>query len=330
MQMQETIKEIARILKEEDDFLVTAHENPDGDAIGSMCALCWMLTRLGKRVAAYNVSGVPQYLSWLEFPVPVETGLDALPFAPQRVIVLDSGSAARTGTAMEAFLTTVPSICIDHHLKTPEFADINWIDPAFSAVGEMLAVLADWLTVQLTEQVGEAVYLAMSSDTGNFSYGNTAPRTLELAAEVLRRGLDLESFTARSEANWSLDKVHLWGRLFNSMHLALDGQVAYITLPDSLFEETGTTLEDAEGIVNFLRRIHGVRVALTVRDAGDGKSKISMRTHGALNVQEVAALFGGGGHRNAAGATLDMPMDDALQAVLAVLAEKLILDSGQA
>ncbi len=328
--MLETIKDIARILREEDDFLVTAHVSPDGDAIGSMAALCWMLTRLGKRACAYNVSGVPHYLSWLPFPCTVYTDLETLPFAPRRVIVLDSGSASRAGDAMEAYLGTVPSICIDHHLKTPEFASINWIDPTYSSVGEMLAVLADHLAVVLTEELGEAIYLAMSSDTGNFSYGNTLPRTLEIAAEVLRRGLDLEKFTARAEATWSLNKVHLWGRLFDSVHLALDGQVAYMTLPDSLFAETGTSMEDAEGIVNFLRRIHGVKVALTLRDAEAGSTKISLRTHGDLNVQEVAASFGGGGHKNAAGATLGMPIPEALQAVLAELAEKLLLDSGQA
>lgn len=328
--MQETIKEISRILKEENDFLVTAHENPDGDALGSISALTWMLTRLGKRVAAYNVTGVPHYLDWLQIPVMVHTNISELPFTPKRVIVLDSGSAARAGAAIEQLLSSTPSICIDHHLKTPDFADINWIDPSYAAVGEMLAVLADHLTIMMTDEIGEAIYLAIASDTGNFTYGNTTPRTLEIAAEVLRRGLDLESFTARSEANWSLNRIYLWGHLFDNVNLVLDGQVAYITLPDSLFADTGTTMEDAEGIVNFLRRIHGVKIALTLRDAGPGKCKISMRTHGALNVQEVAATFGGGGHKNAAGATLDMPINEAVNAVIAVLAEKLALDAGHA
>lgn len=328
--MQEVIANIAQILKEEDDFLVTAHVNPDGDAIGSMSALSWLLSRMGKRVAAYNESGVPRYLNWLEFPCEVYTDLGDLPFAPRRIIVLDSGSAERTGEAMQRFMQGVPSICMDHHLRTPEFADVNWIDPEFAAVGEMLAILADRLAIMLTGPLGEAIYLAIGSDTGNFTYGNTTPRTLEIAAEVLRRGLDLESFTARSEATWSLNRIHLWGRLFDNVHLALDDQVAYMTLPDSLFTETGTTMEDSEGIVNFLRRIYGVKVAMTLRDLGPDKCKISLRTHGVLNVQEVAAIFGGGGHRNAAGATLNMPMPKAVEAVIAILAEKLALDGKQA
>lgn len=328
--MQNVIAQIAQILKEEDDFLVTAHENPDGDAIGSMSALAWMLSRLGKNVIAYNESGVPRYLSWLPFPCEVYTDLGDIPFTPRRVIVLDSGSAERTGEAMQRYLQGVASICIDHHLRTPDYADINWIDPEFSAVGEMLAVLADRLAIMLTGPLGEAIYLAIASDTGNFTYGNTSPRTLEIAAEVLRRGLDLESFTARSEANWSLNRIHLWGRLFDNVHLALDGQVAYMTLPESLFSETGTTMEDAEGIVNFLRRIYGVKVAMTLRDLGPDRCKMSLRTHGALNVQEVAATFGGGGHRNAAGATLNMPMQQAVEAVISILADKLGLDGKQA
>jgi len=321
--MQSTVQKVMHILREEDDFLVTAHVNPDGDAIGSMSALAWMLSRMGKRVAAYNETGVPHYLDWVEFPCPFFTSLRELPFTPRRLFVLDCGSAARGGEALERFAQGMPSVCIDHHINTPGFADVNWIDPGFAAVGEMLATLALQMDISLEGPLGEAVYLAMASDTGNFSYGNTTPRTLEIAAAIVRSGLDLESFTAKHETNWSLNRVHLWGRLFNSVHLALDGQVAYMTLPDSLFEETGTALEDSEGIVNYLRRIVGVKVALTLRDAGPGKCKISLRTHGALNVQQVAAEFGGGGHRNAAGAVIAMPMDNALEAVLNVLARKL-------
>lgn len=328
--MQEILSTIAAILSEEDDFLVTAHTNPDGDAMGSSCGMAWLLHRLGKRVIIYNESGVPPFLSWLSFPCRVISDLDELEFEPKRFIVLDCGDASRIGEKMHAYLAGKPSIQLDHHLGNPNFAAVNWVDTNCAAVGEMIALLAQFMGMELSGGLGESCYLAMMTDTGHFAFGNTTPRVMELAAEILRQGLDLETFTASYEANWSFERVMLWGKLFNSISLAHNGTVAYVTLPDSLFAETGTKLSDTEGFVNYLRRISGVKVALTVREAGEGQCKISMRSHGKVDVQQVAAGFGGGGHRNAAGATLYKSLDDAVEAALFVIGKKLSLDGDKA
>ncbi len=328
--MRNILDSIIHILREENDFLVTAHVNPDGDAIGSMASLAWMLHRLGKRVVAYNESGVPGYLDWVDFPCPVYSSPDDLPFTPRRLVVLDCGSPSRAGEAMERLASAMPSICIDHHIGTPDFAEVNWIAPDFAAVGEMLAVLANRMDLPLDGPLGEALYLALVSDTGHFAYGNTTPRTMEIAAEILRRGLNPEVFAQKSETNWTLRRVHLWGTLFTSVKLAHEGKVAYMLFPEKLFTETETTIEDTEGIVNTLRNIRGVEIALTIRDAAPGQCKISMRSRGTVDVRAVAVEFGGGGHRNAAGATLTMPLDAACDAVLETIGRKLALDGKQA
>ncbi|ABB39958.1 phosphoesterase RecJ domain protein [Oleidesulfovibrio alaskensis G20] len=319
---------IAEILRREDDFLIASHYNPDGDAIGSMAALAHMLRRMGKQVMLYNESGVPDQFGWLDMGAPCVTALDEIDsFAPRRLVVLDCGDDRRPGQEIRSLLSSVPSINIDHHLGNPQFADVNWVDSSCAATGEMVALIGRELGAVPDGPVGEALYLALVSDTGSFSYGNTTAQVLEIAADILRCGLDLGDFGPKMQNNWSLNRMQLWGRLMGAVRLSADGRIAALGISSAVLEETGTTIADAEGIINYMRRIRGVQVAVTVREHGPGRSKASLRSNGTADVQRVAAGFGGGGHRNAAGAELDMPLESAVQEILSSVSRNLALDA---
>lgn len=325
--MQESQARIAAIIRDADDILVTTHANPDGDAIGSLGAMGHLLTALGKRFALCNVSGVPSHLAWVPLPGPVYTSFDELPFRPRLAIVLDCGDEKRPGEALRAPLASLPSINIDHHQGNPLFGTVdNWVEPQRAATGEMVAEIALALGQPLAGALGECLYLALVSDTGSFSFGNTSARVLSLAADIVANGLDVAAVTEQHENQWSPGRMQLWGRLMQDMRLAFGGAVAISVIPDALIEACGARRSDLEGWASQMRKVRGVRVSVMVRGNGPEGSKVSMRSTGPDDVRAVAALFGGGGHRNAAGVEMPMLPEDAARRIVAALGEQLGLD----
>lgn len=312
---------IRRVLEKGDNFLVAAHYNPDGDALGSTAALGHMLARLGKNFAIYNVSGMPEPYAWLNLPAPLLTELPAE--EPDWYLTLDCGDVDRLGDELRQRFNFERLINIDHHLGNPGFGSLNWVDPNYSSVGEMVAHLAMDMGMPMSGDLGEAIYLAIVTDTGYFSFGNTHPRTLELSAEILRAGLDPESFNAKIQNQWSLGRLKLWAAVWSDAELYMDGRVGVVRIPQQLLEATGTTSYDTDGLVNFVRRIKGVDVAVSLRENGPGQTKFSLRSPGTVNVQAIASILGGGGHKSASGGSVDAPMDEARDVLLRTIAQYL-------
>ncbi len=312
--MDTALKGISAALTGGGSFLVAAHTGPDGDAIGSTFAMGHLLATLGKRVVLYNGSGLPEQYAWLNPPVPL---VDQLPDEEfDWLIALDSGSKARLGDALASRFGTSGTINIDHHLDNPHYAQLNWVDTEFSSVGEMIALLATDLGVPLSGALGEAVYAAIVTDTGYFSYGNTRPRTLEMAAEILRQGLNPADFNAKLQNQWSLARLKLWSMVFETAELHFCNRVGLLRITEAMLETTGTQTADTDGVVNYLRRVRGVRAAICLREDGPELTKVSLRSSGEINVQVIAAELGGGGHKNAAGCVVAAPMDKAREIVL--------------
>lgn len=324
--MENPARTISRLLAEGERFLITAHASPDGDALGSSAALGHLLKTLGKEIAIYNESGLPAQFDWLPLPCPVLTEVPEGEF--DWVVSLDCGSRERLGKAMAARFPAEGSINIDHHLGNPEFAEVNWVDPGYAAVGEMVCMLARELDVPLAGALGEAAYLAIVTDSGFFGYGSTKPRTLELAAEILRHGLEPASFTAKLQNQWTLERLKLWSKVFDDATLHCGGTVGLMRVSRAMLDATGTTKADTDQLVNYLRRVKTVRAAILLREDGPSQTKISLRSSGGVNVQAVAAELGGGGHRNAAGCSVAAPLDEASDIVLDVAAR--ILGCGEA
>ncbi|QJT10602.1 DHH family phosphoesterase [Oceanidesulfovibrio marinus] len=311
--MPPVVDEILNILRTEDNFLVAGHATPDGDAYGSAVAVCFLLKTLGKRFVHYAANGTPPSMDWLGHPDMAHTSLDG--FTPGWSIVLDSGDISRLDPEAAAAVVPEHTVNIDHHLGNSQFGALNWVDPSEPAVGTMVAQLARRLDIPLAGDLGEAVYLAIVSDTGHFSYGNTRPETLELAAEIVRLGLDLGAFNAKLEKSWTPQRLQLWSHALGESVLHCDGKIGMVRIRKDILEQTHSTRYDCDGLVEIMRRVKSVRIAVSLRETEDGV-KVSLRSHGDDNVQQVAQRLGGGGHKNASGATVHGTMDEAEQLIV--------------
>ncbi len=319
--MESPVSKIADLIRRTDRFLVSSHANPDGDAIGSTLALGHILAHLGKDFALYNPSGLPKQFDWLQLPGPIHTTLAGA--EANWIFVLDCGTESRVGDELHRVMGSRPIANVDHHLGNPNFGQFNWVDDTYAAVGAMMADLADELDIPLTGPLAEAIYLGLVTDTGFFTYDNTTPAVLELAARLIRLGMDPGQVNAKIRNQWGVNRFRLWGESFATTELFYGGLVAVAVVTLGMLERTGTVAADCEEIVSFLRRLRGARAAAILREEPDGAYKFSLRSTGADNVQLVAALFGGGGHRNASGGTISADLDTAKMRLVKALGESL-------
>jgi phosphoesterase RecJ-like protein len=301
------IKEIIHIFRENHSFLITSHVNPDGDAIGSMGGVYYLLKQFGKEVDLYNVSGVPDRFSYLSFSKYISTFLNKNEY--DCIIFLDCGDISRAGEEIKKIKKQI-TINIDHHPTNDFFADINWVNPNMSSVGEMVAYLLEETKIELKGKIAESIYTAIVSDTGSFTFSNTKPTTLKVVMKILENGFDLDDFNRKYQRYWTINKVHFHGMAMQRAKLLFEGKVAIISIPMDLMKKTGCTTEDCEGVINYIRQIRGVKVAAILRE-DDDKIKVSLRSWGEVDVSQIALELNGGGHKNAAGGSIFLPLEQA-------------------
>ncbi len=315
--VMEKAAELAAIIQSHNNIVIVAHGSPDGDAIGATGAMAHLLKTIGKRFIIYNSTGIPEYLHWVPLPSRVITSPAEFPFKPGLIVVLDCGDAWRIGRELSAIFADYPSVNIDHHMSNPHFASLaNWVDPHMAATGQMVAAVADAAGVPLSGDLAVCIYLSLVSDTGSFSHGNTSAAVFNLAARLVAEGLDAAAVRKQMDNQWTLAKMRLWGRLFQETSLEHEGKTALCAVQLAEITATGAVREDLEGFAEQMRRVKGVRVAVLVRADTANQCKLSLRSDGQDDVRTVAALFGGGGHLNAAGATINMPMKKVIEQTL--------------
>ncbi len=328
------IEQMAAWLRENDNFLVVSHTHPDGDALGATLAAAHLLKALGKRAVMYNATGLPEAYDWLELPVPFVARLAQLAelgFKPAACLALDCGDLARTGDELSqawrsgAFAATAS---IDHHRDNPLFADVNWVEVRASATAQLLGELARLLGFDLSGALGEAVYLGIATDTGNFQYDNTSAEILDMAADIVRRGLPVGEFNERLNNQWTLGRMKAWVELLGMMGTAFDGRLVYVAAEQEFFDRHNLPGTDYSEFSSLLRRIRGTRIGLFIRATGPGKSKASLRSSGLVDVCKAAQALGGGGHRNAAGVEMAVPPREALALLLPHLEQALAENAG--
>ena len=312
---------IAEAIRAHHHFLITSHTNPDGDAIGSMLAMANILSAIGKGVDIFNESGLPRRFAWIRGG---EAICSSLPDTkPEVIIVLDCGDIHRPGELIQPWLAFLPIINLDHHLGNSLFGTYNWVDQRMAATGEMVGMLARVFGIPLAGPLGEALYLSLTADTGDFCYNNTRPQTLEMAAEILRQGLLPGPFYERKQATGTLGQLHMRGEVMQKAQLFADGRICIFQFTQELFQRTGTGPEDTEGVVNAGLTVEGVEVSVSLREEKN-HIKFSLRSKGETNVQAMAARFGGGGHRNAAGGMLPATtMAEAIQTLVQTITAEL-------
>jgi len=289
-------KEIVSVLKKEKVFFIATHINPDGDAIGSALALSSALESLGKEVHVYNRDRVPEFYQFMPGYRRFKTGLkNALTKKPV-LVLLDCNSPERAALEHYSFRR---SVVIDHHETETDFGDIRWVVPASAATGLMIFYLIKAMGVALTRDMSTNLYTAIAVDTGTFRYSNTSSEVLKASAELIEAGAN-PAFTADClYERWGINRFDLLVMTLHNLEIKNDIAVMYIT--EDMFQKTDTTPEDTENFANFPRMIQTVKIAAVFRDIGNGFWKVSLRSKGNVNVAKIAELYGGGGHKNAAG-----------------------------
>ena len=294
---------IAEIVADNQTFAVLSHIRPDGDAIGSQAALGDTLKALGKTVHVINEDGCPDNLSFLEVSSLVRKPLDA-PTPVDVLFALDTANHERLGEkAIAETENAALTINIDHHKSNPGYGDLNVIDPVSPATGQIVYQLIAKQNWPLSKAAAEALYAAISTDTGSFQYPNTTDSTLEIAASLIRAGVDVGKTNTLLYQNYPVRRIHLLTDLLNGLKLTGDNRVASWTMTMEHKDKWHLKPDDSEGLIDILRSIDTVIAAIFFEELRDGTIRISSRSKDpAVDVSAVCQAFGGGGHTLAAGA----------------------------
>jgi len=311
-----TFHEIARALREHQRFAVLSHVRPDGDALGSQLAMGLALRELGKDVAIWNEDGMLEKYSF----VPRAELLTQPPSEPRDfevILALDTAIQNRLGTAGEAARATKLCINIDHHPSNPGYGDLVYIDPVAPATGQILFELIKSEGLPFNRDIAENLFVAISTDTGSFQYPNTTARTLEIAAELVRAGVKVGEVSQKLYESYPRRRIELLRELLGTMRFGADGKIASFSLSLDSALRLGVLPEDNEGLIDHLRAIQGVIVAVFFEELPDGKVRVSMRSKNeAADVCAICKQFGGGGHTLAAGARVKGTLSEVEERVL--------------
>ncbi|HLB88533.1 MAG TPA: bifunctional oligoribonuclease/PAP phosphatase NrnA, partial [Terriglobales bacterium] len=307
------LKEVLKHIEQRNQFLLTSHARPDGDAIGSALACRQILRAMGKEAEVVLRDGVPRVYRPLPFADKVVQA-DRVNGAYEAAIILECDSIQRTRLEglEERFL-----ISIDHHLSGRPFANVNWIDPTAVATAEMVYCLAREAGVKISPEIATCLYTAVLTDTGSFMFEGTNERTFTLARELVLAGANPAHCARNVYFGHSTAKMRLLGAALSTLHRA--GPLAWTSVSQEQMESCHAKEEDCEGLVNYVLSIHDVEVAAFFRELPDGRYRVSLRSKGGLNVAAVAERFGGGGHQCASGCSLDGPLPVATALILAQL-----------
>ena len=303
--------EAAQWLLARDRFVILTHRRPDGDTIGSAAALCMGLRQLGKTAhVLVNAEITPKYTHLLEGLTKVEA------WAGDTVISVD---VAAFSMLPEPFKKYFISLRIDHHENRETFSDNELVDPSAAACGDIIFDILQHMQVQPDAPLANALYTAVSTDTGCFRYANTTAHSYQVAAACAAAGGDIFAINQALFDTNSLARLRVQGYLVENARFLQDGRVAICPLPRSVEQAFGANEDDLENISGFPRSIEGVRLAVTLREEANGRIKISARAVPGCDASALCAKFGGGGHKGAAGASMDCSMDEAVTKIIAVL-----------
>ncbi len=319
-----TFEQIGEVLRSHQSFVLLSHIRPDGDAIGSQLALGYSLIAMGKSVRMINEDGLPENLAFLPGSERIETP-PTEPLDVEVAIALDTATKPRLGdAALHAASKAAIWLNIDHHISNPKYGDLNLIDSTSPATGQILYDLITALDMPLPAETRDAIYVAVSTDTGSFQYPSTTAKTYDMAADLTRRGLDVGDINSKTYDEQPYRRLELMRALLNTLERSPDGVVAHWEMLDQTRIDLALRPEDSEGLIDIIRAIRGVQLAVFFEELPDGKIRVSMRSKDRkLDVCKIAMQFGGGGHALAAGIRMKGPLTDAKQLVLAAIHQRI-------
>lgn len=297
---------IADEIRQRHRFVISSHVRPDGDAIGSQLAMAFALRSLGKEVRIVNRDHPPSPMlvfpgvSAIEVGARVDDPADA-------VIVMECGDLVRTGVeGLDAGFV----INIDHHVGNTMYGALNWFDVSAAACGEMVFDLVRELRVPLTPEIATHIYVAILTDTGSFHYSNITPRTFDVCRQCVEAGIDPPAVARSIFDSNNLGRLKLFGAVLSKMELDGSGRLATVFVDEKLARDCGGTYEDTEGLINLPLTVKDIQAVVFFKELDVEQWRVSMRSKGEVDINAVAIQFGGGGHKNASGCTVNGRFED--------------------
>jgi len=319
--------QIIQCLRSSENVLLASHVNPDGDAIGSLTAMGLCLDRLGKKTTLYNESRIPavyRFLPWAHRIVS-ESGIQNSEFDYDAAVILDCGDFQRIGDLAELRFPTSDCriINIDHHVTNTHFGDYQLIDTSACATAEIVCRLIKRMGVPITRDIAICIYTGIFTDTGSFRFSNTNKAAFEICDEMVSAGVEPYVVARNVYGTYSLGRIRLLNLALDSIEISDNGRLSMMTVTQEIMDETGTHSEDADGLINYARRIKDVKLAVLIKEfpngntsassvagSDSGKFHVSLRSDGSVDVAKIASDFGGGGHRTAAGFNIEASVTD--------------------
>jgi phosphoesterase RecJ-like protein len=318
---QSSLPEIGAVLRAHQRFAILSHVRPDGDALGSQLGLALSLSKLGKTVMVRNEDGLLEKYSFLPGGEFLQTPLGE-PQDFDVAIALDTATQTRLGTATELVRSAKIWINIDHHPSNPGFGDLVYIDSTAPATGQILFELIQSQGLPMDAAIAENLFVAISTDTGSFQYPNTTARTFEIGAELVRAGVDVGRVSQLLYESYPRRRTELLRELLGTMRFEANGQIACFSLSLKIAADLGVKPEDNEGLIDHLRAIQGVIVAIFFEELAEGKVRVSMRSKNErVDVSAICQKFGGGGHKLAAGARVRGTLAEVEQKILKAICD---------
>lgn len=322
LSMDRRFDQIIGEIKKGKTFLVSSHVNPEGDAVGSSLALALGMRQLGKDVTVYLPDRVPEIFRFLPSADKVVSRLDGTYDA---TFVVDCGQMDRLGREFNNIDEKGKIINIDHHPTNNGFGDINILEPGASATGEIVFDLLKAIPVVITIDMATNIYTAILTDTGSFRYSSATPRAFQIAGELVAKGVDPWGIAQRVYESYPAKRFRLLGEVLETLEVTSSRKVASLIVTQEMLDKTGADKELTDGFVNFARAVEGVEVAVLFRESGPGVCKVSFRSRGRCDVSQIAEVFGGGGHRNAAGCEIKGPLEEVKAKVLKAINKQLAI-----
>lgn len=299
------LSQVVELIEKEEKFAITTHVKPDGDGVGSSLGLCWLLRSLGKSAEVILRDDIPP--AYRNLP-----GADEIRVIPRidtvydAVFVIECSDVSRPGIID---LDKQFTVNIDHHATCEHFGTINWIDATASAVGEMIYNLCKAIGGRITREIAECLYMALVTDTGSFHFPNTTDRTLKVASELIRAGVKPADISEAVYSSYPWSRIELMRQVLNTVRRDPSGRVAWLRQTLDMKENSGAIDGDNNGFVNMPLAAREVVASVYMREVAPNSYRVSLRSKGDINVARIAEKFGGGGHKNASGLSVDGDWD---------------------
>ena len=302
-----SLKKAVELIRKSKSFLISAHTNPEGDALGSELAFYWLVKKLGKEAVIVNEDNVPPECEFM----PGINNIRKYKNERQKFnfdcfVTLDSSDLKRTGEVYRLNYCNKPVLNIDHHISNSKFADVNWVDPDASSCSEMIYRIYKKMKVEIDKDAALALYAGILTDTGSFRYSNTSAFTHRAVAELLEFGINVPEVYKYAYENIPFDDMKILTRVLPAIKKDAKGKVIWFELPHNLLRNKKLSFDLAEHLLTFGRAIRGVEAVVLFKENLGTKNevRVNLRSQGKVDVNKVASYFGGGGHKAAAGATV--------------------------